>query len=162
MPASSNTAYKWSFATKGTLTRAERETIDSVRASGSSTHPNGEDEFALSGPTPSSIGVSDGSFRAPRGPTFPRPGDLTLAQESAESARLTELSVQRKRARVEERERVDEMLGPKPMGREGQLEKKRARRESDRATRDQKDDAIGDWDESVLMGSGDADSFQAR
>ncbi|KLO20616.1 hypothetical protein SCHPADRAFT_13969 [Schizopora paradoxa] len=158
-PASSNTAYKWSFAAKGTITRAERETIESVRSS--ATHPNDEGEF-VAGPTLSTTGAPGSSSRTPRGPTLPRPGDLTLAQESAETARLAELSANRKRARAEEKERMDEMLGPKPIGREGQLEKKRARRENDRATRDQKDDAIGDWDEGVLMGSGDADSFQAR
>ena len=121
-----------------------------------------EDDSAFSGPAPSSLRAPDANNRAPRGPTLPTSGDLTLAQESAESARLAELSAQRKRSRVEERERIDDMVGPKPIGREGQLEKKRARRENDRAARDQKDDAIGDWDESVLMGSGDGDSFQAK
>jgi len=161
-PAATNTSYRWSFATRGTLTRAEREAIDTVRASASSALSNTKDDSAFDIPVPSTVGTSSASVRPPRGPTLPTPGDLTLAHESAESARLAELSSQRKRARVEERERVDDMLGPKPIGREGQLEKKRAQRETNRAARDQKDDTMGDWDDATLMGSGDADSFKAR
>jgi len=161
-PASSTTAYKWSFATKGTITRSEREAIDGVRGTGTSRYANAVDDSAFDGPALLTTATSNATVRTPRGPTLPNPGDLTLAHESAESARLAELSVQRKRARADERERVDDMLGSKPIGREGQLEKKRARRENDRAARDQKDDAMGDWDDGVLMGSGDADSFKAK
>ncbi len=144
-PASSTTAYKWSFATKGTITRSEREAIDGVRGTGTSRYAYAVDESAFDGPALLTTATSNATVRTPRGPTLPNPGDLTLAHESAESARLAELSVQRKRARADERERVDDMLGSKPIGREGQLEKKRARRENDRAARDQKDDAMGDW-----------------
>lgn len=49
------------------------------------------------------------------------------------------------------------MVGPKAVGREGMQEKKRARRDNDRAFREK--DAEPDIDADSLMGG---DSFQAR
>jgi hypothetical protein len=63
--------------------------------------------------------------------------------------------LKRKRERAEAKERVEDMVGPKEVGREGALEKKRARRESDRAFRDGGDDGF-EADESVLLGGGDS------
>ena len=50
------------------------------------------------------------------------------------------------------------MVGPKPVGREGMLEKKAVRRESDRAFREKGDEGL-EVDEGTLMGGGD--NFQA-
>ena len=62
---------------------------------------------------------------------------------------------QRKRARVEALERVEDVVGPKEIGREGMLEKKRAQREADRASRDKGDDGF-EADERTLLGGGDS------
>lgn len=94
------------------------------------------------------------------GPTMPTAEDRVLMREAFDEERVAERAYQRKRARQEDKERVEDMVGPKEQGREGALEKKRARREADRSSRDAKDDAFGDFDESTLMGGGD--SFQAR
>ncbi|KAJ3549534.1 hypothetical protein NM688_g5167 [Phlebia brevispora] len=51
------------------------------------------------------------------------------------------------------------MVGPKEVGKEGMLEKKRARREADRSFRERGDDGF-EMDDSTLMGGGD--SFQER
>lgn len=50
------------------------------------------------------------------------------------------------------------MVGPKPVGREAQLEKKRVKRENDKEFRERGDDGL-EMDESTLLGGGD--SFQA-
>jgi hypothetical protein len=52
------------------------------------------------------------------------------------------------------------MVGPKEVGREGMLEKKRARREGDRAFREKGDDGFVEADEKTLLGGGD--SFRER
>ena len=51
-------------------------------------------------------------------------------------------------------------MGPREVGREGMLERKRARREGDREFRNAREDAGLEMDEGTLMGGGD--SFQAR
>ena len=94
------------------------------------------------------------------GPTMPSSSELTLLRESAAEFRAVEAAYTRKRARAEERERIEDLVGPKEQGREGALEKKRVRREEGRATQAVKDDIFGDYDEGTLMGGGD--SFQAR
>ena len=81
-------------------------------------------------------------------------------REERDELRAMERSHERKRAREEDKERIEDLVGPKERGREGMLEKKKARREADKAARDSKDDAFGEYDESTLMGGGD--SFQAR
>ena len=49
-------------------------------------------------------------------------------------------------------------MGPREVGREGVLEKKRARREADRAFREDKEGGGAGWevDEGTLMGGGDS------
>lgn len=94
------------------------------------------------------------------GPTLPSSSDLTLLRESAAESRAAELSYAKKRARKEEKERIEDLVGPKEVGREGMLEKKRARREEGRANQAAKEDAFGEFDEGTLMGGGD--SFKAR
>jgi hypothetical protein len=66
-----------------------------------------------------------------------------------------ERGVKRKRDRAEAKERVEDMVGPKEVGKEGMLEKKRARREDDRAFREKGDDGF-EADESTLLGGGDS------
>ena len=62
--------------------------------------------------------------------------------------------------RDEDKERIEDMVGPKESGRQGMLEKKKVQREGDRAFREAKDDSFAEIDDSTLMGGGD--SFQAR
>lgn len=65
----------------------------------------------------------------------------------------------RKRDKLEAKERIEDMVGPRPVGREAMLEKKRARRENDKDFRERGDEGL-EVDEDVLLGGGD--SFQAQ
>ena len=89
------------------------------------------------------------------GPTLPSASDLVLARETTAEVRDADRKNERKRARVEALERVEDVVGPKEVGREGMLEKKRARREADRAMRDKGDDGF-EADERTLLGGGDS------
>jgi hypothetical protein len=60
----------------------------------------------------------------------------------------------RKREKGEDKERLDDLVGPKEVGREGMLEKKRVKREGDRAFREAKDDGGLEVSEDILMGGG--------
>ena len=144
--ASSQTAYKWSFASKTSRTdnealRLAREEIDSAT-------------YGRAQPS----GSSSSSGRV-LGPTMPSASDRTLARETEAEHRAADRDYQRKRDRKEAKERIEDMVGPKEMGRAGQLEKKKAQREADKAFRERGDDGF-DVDESTLMGGGD--SFQAQ
>lgn len=94
------------------------------------------------------------------GPALPSASDLTLLRESeAEGARRD-----RKTASKRTRERLEDEdggIGPKQVGREGAMEKKRARRDEDRAMRDRKEDGGLEVREDLLMGAGSSDSFKA-
>jgi len=81
--------------------------------------------------------------------------DRILARETAAEMHDAERKNERKRARVEALEKVEDMVGPKEVGREGMLEKKRARREADRSFRDKGDDGF-EADERTLLGGGDS------
>lgn len=117
------------------------------------------DAVARSGASSSGVGgVSSGRVK---GPTLPSSSDLTLAREMDAERRDQERTYQRKRDRLEAKERVEDMVGPKPVGREGMLEKKRAQRENDRAFRERGDDGF-EADESTLMGGGDGFKEQLR
>lgn len=94
------------------------------------------------------------------GPTLPTSSDLTLSREAASEYEAADRSYKRKRDRLEGKERVEDMVGPKEVGREGMLEKKRARREGDRAFREKGDDGFVEADEKTLLGGGD--SFRER
>jgi hypothetical protein len=107
----------------------------------------------------SSASVSAATSRRAVGPTLPSASDLTLARELVVDQAVTDRKSDRKRQRAEEKERVEEMVGPKPLGREGQLEAKRAKRENDKEFRDAKDDGFSAVDEKTLMG--ESNSFQA-
>ena len=82
-----------------------------------------------------------------------------LAKERAAGARTTLRRAAAKAERKEAKERVEDMVGPKEVGRAGMLEKKKVQREADRAFREKGDDGF-EVDESTLMGGGD--SFQAQ
>ncbi|KZT63941.1 hypothetical protein DAEQUDRAFT_753184 [Daedalea quercina L-15889] len=135
--ASSQTGYRWSFASKTSSinSAALRAARDEV---GAATQNRGSG--------------STGSGRV-QGPTLPTAADLTLARESADEHRAAEHDYQRKRERKEAKERLEDMVGPKPVGREGMLEKKHTQRESDRAFRERGDEGL-ELDDSTLMGGG--------
>jgi len=112
---------------------------------------------------------SSGSTPAKRsyGPSMPSPADAHFYAEEAAEATAAQASLSRKRARAEERDRLDDALGVSKsdlVGKEGQLERKRARAEGDRAFRNARSDDTGGLDiqEDILMGSSAADSFRAR
>ena len=94
------------------------------------------------------------------GPTLPSSSDLTLSREAASEYEGAERAYKRKRDRLEENERVEDMVGPKDVGREGILEKKKAKRENDKAFREKGDDGFVESDEKTLLGGGD--SFRER
>lgn len=94
------------------------------------------------------------------GPALPSSADRVLAEEEAEERRAAELQRKRKRERAEDKDRVEDMVGPKEIGKAGMLEKKRVKREDDRAFRERGDDGFIEADDRTLMGGGD--SFKER
>ncbi len=144
--ANSQTAYKWSFASK--RTRAEDEAQQAARAEvGAATY---REPSSRSG---------DGSNKRVQGPSLPPQADRVLAREAAEERAAAERGYQRKRDKAEARDRVEDMVGPREVGRERMLEKKRERREGDRAFREKGDEGL-EIDEGTLLGGGD--SFKAE
>lgn len=142
--ATNQTAYKWSFASKASSAdvnalRAAREEVDSAtyRASGNN---NGHDR---------------GTSGRVIGPALPSASDLVLAREAQSEQQASERDFKRKRDRTEAKERLEDVVGPKEVGREGMLEKKRARRENDRAFRERGEDGY-EANESTLLGCGDS------
>lgn len=118
-----------------------------MRASSSTAHPK-----ELAGGSTS---------RRMQGPTLPSASDITLAREAEQQAQKANRVYERQRSKKDARDRIDDAVGPKEVGKEALLEKKRAKRENDRDFRDAKgDDGGGDWDEGTMMGGGD--SFQAK
>ncbi|PBK76364.1 hypothetical protein ARMSODRAFT_874877 [Armillaria solidipes] len=139
IPATSQTSYKWSFASKsdGEALRAARESV---------------------GAATQSRPLTESSAGRVQGPTLPSPADLVLAREMDAEYRDEERKHKRKRERAEDKERIEDMVGPREVGREGMLEKKRARRDADKSFREKGDDSV-ELDESALFAG---DSFQAR
>ena len=90
-----------------------------------------------------------------QGPTLPSTSDLVLSRETAAETQQEERDYKRKRDKLEAKEHIEDMVGPKEVGREGMLEKKRARREADKSFRDKGDDGL-EADESTLLGGGDS------
>lgn len=147
--ATAQTAYKWSFASN--KSRIDNEALRAAREQvGAATYGSSSG---------SGIGGGGGSARV-QGPTLPSASDLVLARELASEHRDEERSYKRKRDRVEAKERIEDMVGPREVGREGMLEKKKARREGDRAFREKGDDGFMETDETTLLGGGD--SFKER
>lgn len=145
--ATNQTAYKWGFASN--KSKVDSEALKAARESvGAATY--GRD-------TPHASSSSSGRVL---GPTLPTSSDLTLSREAASEYEATDRSYKRKRDRLEAKEKIEDMVGPKEVGREGMLEKKRARREGDRAFREKGDDGFVEADEKTLLGGGD--SFRER
>jgi hypothetical protein len=148
--ATSQTAYKWAFASK--RTKVDNDALQAARTEvGAATY--GIDN----GPPPTTF--RNGSVKRVQGPTLPPQADRILAREDAEERAAAEREYQRKRDKAEARERIEDMTGPREVGRERMLEKKRERREGDRAFREKGDEGL-DVDEGTLMGGGD--SFKAQ
>jgi hypothetical protein len=149
IPATSTTSYKWSFASKSS--RADEDALRQARESvGAATHNRAEQSY------PSGSASKAGKIQ---GPTLPSTADMQLARETAADFAEEERRYKRKRDRKEEKDRIEDMVGPKEVGREGMLEKKRAKRENDRAFREKGDEGL-EADESTLMGG--SDSFHAQ
>jgi hypothetical protein len=105
------------------------------------------------------VGAGNGSGSGKvHGPTLPTSADITLARELVDSQRASEKAYKHAKNKKDTKDRVEELVGPKPVGREGMLEKKALKRESDRAFREKGDEGL-EVDEGTLMGGGD--SFQA-
>lgn len=158
-PASSQTAYRWSFANKGD--RSDKAALEAARkAVGTATNSKAPemDRHMIDEVLP----LEDPHVKPNRvlGPSLPSGSDRVLMREAEEEERASERAYDRKRVREVEKDRAEDMFGPKEQGRDGMLEKKKARREADRSFRDEKDDALGDYDDNTLLGGGD--SFQAR
>lgn len=148
--ASSNriTSYKWTFT--DTNSALENERSRKIREA------VGDDTY---GPTPTTTSDTQKSRRI-LGPSLPSSSDLQLRREEADSKVATERLGKRKRERTENKEWVEDMVGPKEVGRERMLEVKRVKREGDRAHRESKDDGGLEVSDDVLMGSGG--SFKER
>ena len=145
--ATSNTAYKWSFADKTSRAddqalRAAREEVSTATYSRRSAH----DE--------PSTGISASSSGRVQGPTLPTAADLVHARELESENKEEERKHKRKRDKLEAKERVEDMVGPREVGKEGMLEKKRVKREQDRTFREKGEEGL-EVDESTLMGGGD-------
>ncbi|PPR03463.1 hypothetical protein CVT24_012675 [Panaeolus cyanescens] len=153
IPAAANTSYKWSFASK--RTRADEEALRAARDE--ITAATTGDRHGRSDSGPSSRPQASSSRL--QGPTLPSASDITLARELQAEQREEERAYRRKKEKLEAKERIEDMVGPKPVGREGMLEKKRMQRENNRAFRERGDEGL-ELDDSTLMGGGD--SFQAQ
>ena len=148
--ATSQTAYKWAFASK--RTKADDDALQAARIQVGAATYGGDNRPP---PTPSGVG----SVKRVQGPTLPPHADRILAREDVEERASAEREYQRKRDKAEARERIEDMVGPREVGRERMLEKKRERREGDRAFREKGDEGL-EIDEGTLMGGGD--SFKAQ
>jgi len=142
--AAPTTGYKWNFASK--TSRADSDAIRAVREEVQS----------------SKLSRASSSSNSKRvlGPTLPSHADRVLAEEEAEERRAGEHQRKRKRERAEDKDRLEDMVGPKEIGKAGMLEKKRVKREDDRAFREKGDDGLLEADDKTLMGGGD--SFKER
>ena len=139
------TGYKWGFASK--TSRADTEAIRAAREEVEASRRRGT--------------LSSSNSR-PRvlGPSLPSQADRVLAEEDAEERRAADRQRKRKRERAEDKDRVEDMVGPKEIGKAGMLEKKRVKRENDKAFREKGDDGFVEADDKTLMGGGD--SFKER
>jgi len=134
-PPAAQTSYKWSFA--GSESNAPRKAKDANDRFGSS----------KGGPSTTSGRIV--------GPAMPSASDRQFAKEREEELAVMDRQSARRRDRQEQQDRIEDQVGPKQVGREGQLEKKRVQRESNRAVQDAKDDAGLEVNDADLMGGGD-------
>ncbi|TCD67899.1 hypothetical protein EIP91_011833 [Steccherinum ochraceum] len=153
-PASSQTAYKWSFASKAS--KADNAAVSAVREEvGAATYERSSHSRANNNAGPST------SRSRLLGPTLPSQSDLTLLRESQEEQEKGDRDLKRKRDRRDEKDRIEDMVGPKAVGKEALLEKKRAKRDADKSFREKGDEGL-ELDEDTLMGAGGSDSFKAQ
>ncbi|KAB5592774.1 hypothetical protein CTheo_3758 [Ceratobasidium theobromae] len=155
-PAASQTSYRWSFATNSKVSAAELKAAR--EAVSQATYDRDAPPTADTAPKRTQ-GPPLPSGRT-HGPALPSASDRTLEREAAAEAAQRDRRAANKRTR-ERLEDEDGGIGPKAVGREGMMEKKRARREEDRAMSNRKEDGGLEMSEDVLMGSGSSDSFQA-
>ncbi|KAJ4470881.1 hypothetical protein J3R30DRAFT_3531646 [Lentinula aciculospora] len=148
IPSRAQTGYKWSFASKAS--RADDEALQRARASVSAATLKRDFDESFDG-----LSASSRSASRVQGPTLPSTADMQLAREFAVESREEEYRLKRKRERKEDKDRIEDMVGPREVGREGMMEKKRVKRESDRTFRDKGDEGL-EADESTLMGGGDS------
>jgi len=134
------TGYKWNFASK--TSKADSDAVRAVRE---------EVKASKTGGTSSSS-----NSKRVLGPALPSHTDRVLAEEDAEERRAAELHRKRKRERAEDKDRFEDMVGPKEIGKAGMLEKKRVKRENDKAFREKGDDGFIETDDHTLMGGGDS------
>jgi len=104
--------------------------------------------------------LSSSSSKRVIGPTLPSHADRVLAEEEAEERRGAEYQRKRKRERAEDKDHLEDMVGPKEIGKAGMLENKRVKRENDKSFRERGDDGFVEADDKTLMGGGD--SFKER
>jgi len=149
--ATTQTAYKWSFASN--KSRVDSNAIRAAREEVSAATHGKNSGSGYSVDTHAAPGSSTGGRI--QGPTLPSASDIVLAKEFASEQQDEDRVRKRKRDKAEAKERVEDMVGPKEVGREGLLEKKRAKRENDRAFREKGDDGF-EADESTLLGGGDS------
>ena len=143
--ASSSTSYKWAFASGDRVSEKDiKSTREAVR--NATTHSMPSSDRPIQGPT------LPGSSTA-----GPSTSDKQWEREQLEEKQERDRRASRKRARVEENDKIEDAIGPREVGRERLQENKRARRENDRAFREK--DGEPDIDADALMGG---DSFQAR
>ncbi|KAH0837804.1 hypothetical protein J3R83DRAFT_6001 [Lanmaoa asiatica] len=136
------TAYKWLFSDKcssvdANALRAARE-VDSARSSGAM------DVFI--GPPTAAIVSSDP-------PSHPHRTSSSHVRPYRTPS--LERDLKRKRDRAEAKDHLEDMVGPKKLGQQGMLEKKRAWRENDHTFREKGDDEY-EGDESMLLGGKDS------
>jgi hypothetical protein len=146
-PPSSSTSYKWSFTNNLQVNskdlRLAREGVNEATRGSMANTSGASSNRPVQGPLPP--GRS--------GLSSDRQYDWELDAERLDRERRAS----RKRAREEESERIEDVIGPKAVGREGALEAKRARRENDRECRER--EAEDDFGDDFLMGG---DSFKSR
>ncbi|KAL4068903.1 hypothetical protein V8B97DRAFT_768625 [Scleroderma yunnanense] len=147
LPTTKQTGYKWSFASKSSgaeeaALKCAREEVDSAT-------------YGRTRESRGATGAGGSSSSRKLGPSLPSASDLVLAREVTSEHQAAERDLKRKRERTEAKERLEDVVGPKEVGKEGMLEKKRARRENDRAFREKGDDGF-EADESTLLGGGDS------
>lgn len=146
-PSSASTSYKWSFTSNLQVNskdlRLAREGVGEATRSSMASTSGGSSNRPVQGP----------SRPGPSGLSSDRQHDRELDVERQDRERRAS----RKRAREEEHEHIEDVIGPKSVGREGALEAKRARRENDRAFREKETEA--DFGDDFLMGG---DSFKSR
>ncbi|KIY43408.1 hypothetical protein FISHEDRAFT_53506 [Fistulina hepatica ATCC 64428] len=153
--AQSQTSYKWSFADK--KTKADEEAIRAVR-----------EEVGTAARVRSAVSPSDSQSKGPvagpssgrlHGPTLPSSADLAFARENEAESMKQDRKYDLRRDRKEAKDRIEDMVGPREVGREGMLEKRAHLREENRAYRERGDDGF-EANESTLYGGGD--SFKER